>query len=150
MSLSLSVSLVGHTNNQELYHCPMETACIISVHYFQWTTPRFLLLSLLSLEFGPSDNAISTNDNISFSSSFAVLHLFNQQLMSGLFSLGHVCRHKYICVWTHLAENKRLWKYFGFNFIVIKRDLYLLSVFFSDKMIWCTGVVWLATWHVSH
>ena len=58
VSLSLSVSFVGHMNNQDLLLLDMETVCVISIHYFQLTTSRILLLSVLSLGFGSSDNTI--------------------------------------------------------------------------------------------
>ena len=108
ISLSLSVSVVGHINNQGLLLLGMETACIISIHYFQWTTSWFLLFSLLFLGFRSSDNTISPNV-ISLPSSSSRFHLFNQQLVSSLFNLGHVSRHKYILIWICLAVNKRLW-----------------------------------------
>ena len=74
----------------------------------------FLIIIIIWLY---SDNTIPTNDNISFPSSSSRFQFLNQQLVSSLFSFGHVCRHEYILIWICLAENKRPWKYFGFNFI---------------------------------
>ena len=105
VSLSLSVSFVDHMNNQDLPLLDMETVCIISIHYFQLTTSGIvLLLSLLSLGFGSSNNTIPPNDDTSFPSSSSRFQLFNQQLVSSLFSLGRVCRYEYILIWRRIKD----------------------------------------------
>ena len=130
VSLSFSVSFVGHINNQDLLLLDMETVSIISIHYFQLTTSRILFLSLLSLGFGSGDNTIPPNDNISFPSSYSRFQLFNQQLVSSLFSLGHVCRHEYILIWRRIKDFESILALISQLPKRIKRGLCFLSIFF--------------------
>ena len=111
----------------------MQTGCIILSHYFQSNTSRILLLSLLSLGYGSSDNTISLNHDISFSSSSSTFQLFNKKLVfiacSALVMSADTNVFSYGFVWQRIKDFESILVLISLLLKWIKRGLcfYLFS-----------------------